>query len=81
MVQFYEFGDWAANRAVKKLKRFSLPAGKEPNMRYQTVIPGRFLSRPNRFVAQVETEEGGAAGPRGPCVSGAERQSEPEDRL
>lgn len=27
-------------------------------MRYQTVIPGRFLSRPNRFVAQVETEEG-----------------------
>ena len=58
MVQFYEFGDGAANRAVKKLKRFSLPAGKEPNMRYQTVIPGRFLSRPNRFVAQVETEEG-----------------------
>ena len=27
-------------------------------MRYQTVVPGRFLSRPNRFVAQVETEEG-----------------------
>ena len=60
MVQFYEFGDGAANRAVKKLKRFSLPAGKEPNMRYQTVIPGRFLSRPNRFVAQVETEEDGS---------------------
>lgn len=27
-------------------------------MRYQTVVPGRFLSRPNRFIAQVETEEG-----------------------
>ncbi len=25
-------------------------------MQYQTVVPGRFLSRPNRFVAQVETE-------------------------
>lgn len=27
-------------------------------MRYQSVIPGRFLARPNRFVAQVETAEG-----------------------
>lgn len=27
-------------------------------MRYQNVIPGRFLSRPNRFIAQVETETG-----------------------
>jgi len=27
-------------------------------MRYGTVIPGRFLSRPNRFIAQMETEEG-----------------------
>jgi len=27
-------------------------------MRYQAVVPGRFLSRPNRFIAQVETEEG-----------------------
>ncbi len=27
-------------------------------MRYQTVVPGRFLSRPNRFVARVETAEG-----------------------
>ncbi|SFQ03949.1 sugar fermentation stimulation protein A [Oscillibacter sp. PC13] len=27
-------------------------------MRYQTVIPGRFLSRPNRFIAHVETETG-----------------------
>lgn len=25
-------------------------------MQYQTVIPGRFLSRPNRFIAQVEAE-------------------------
>lgn len=27
-------------------------------MRYQDVVPGRFLARPNRFIAQVETEEG-----------------------
>ena len=27
-------------------------------MRYQSVVPGRFLSRPNRFVAQVEAEGG-----------------------
>ena len=27
-------------------------------MRYGTVIPGRFVDRPNRFVAHVETEEG-----------------------
>ena len=27
-------------------------------MRYGKVIPGRFLSRPNRFIAQVETEGG-----------------------
>lgn len=27
-------------------------------MRYRAVIPGRFLARPNRFIAQVETEEG-----------------------
>ena len=27
-------------------------------MRYGTVIPGRFLDRPNRFVAHVETESG-----------------------
>lgn len=27
-------------------------------MRYGTVIPGRFLDRPNRFVAHVETEAG-----------------------
>ena len=27
-------------------------------MRYGTVIPGRFLARPNRFIAQVETAEG-----------------------
>ncbi len=27
-------------------------------MRYGTVIPGRFLARPNRFIAQVETQEG-----------------------
>lgn len=27
-------------------------------MRYGTVVPGRFLRRPNRFVAQVETAEG-----------------------
>ena len=27
-------------------------------MRYPSVIPGRFLDRPNRFVALVETEEG-----------------------
>ena len=26
-------------------------------MQYQNVVSGRFLSRPNRFVAQVETEE------------------------
>lgn len=25
-------------------------------MQYQTVVPGRFLSRPNRFIAQVEAE-------------------------
>ncbi|MBM6851449.1 DNA/RNA nuclease SfsA [Oscillibacter valericigenes] len=27
-------------------------------MRYHTVVKGRFLSRPNRFVAYVETEQG-----------------------
>lgn len=27
-------------------------------MRYQAVVPGRFLARPNRFVAQVEAEGG-----------------------
>lgn len=27
-------------------------------MRYQAVVPGRFLSRPNRFIARVETAEG-----------------------
>ena len=27
-------------------------------MQYQTVVPGRFLHRPNRFIAQVETEGG-----------------------
>lgn len=27
-------------------------------MKYQTVIPGRFLARPNRFIAKVETAEG-----------------------
>lgn len=27
-------------------------------MQYGTVIPGRFLSRPNRFIAHVETESG-----------------------
>lgn len=27
-------------------------------MRYGTVIPGRFLARPNRFIARVETAEG-----------------------
>lgn len=27
-------------------------------MLYHNVVPGRFLSRPNRFVAQVDTEEG-----------------------
>lgn len=27
-------------------------------MQYGSVIPGRFLSRPNRFVAHVETDEG-----------------------
>lgn len=27
-------------------------------MRYGTVIEGRFLSRPNRFIAMVETEQG-----------------------
>ena len=27
-------------------------------MRYGTVIPGHFLARPNRFIAQVETAEG-----------------------
>lgn len=27
-------------------------------MRYRTVVPGRFLRRPNRFIAQVETAEG-----------------------
>ncbi|MEY8387042.1 DNA/RNA nuclease SfsA [Oscillospiraceae bacterium 38-13] len=27
-------------------------------MEYQAIVPGRFLSRPNRFIAQVETEEG-----------------------
>ena len=25
-------------------------------MRYRTVVPGRFLARPNRFIAQVEAE-------------------------
>ena len=25
-------------------------------MQYQTVVPGRFLARPNRFIAQVEAE-------------------------
>ncbi|WP_297871198.1 DNA/RNA nuclease SfsA [uncultured Oscillibacter sp.] len=27
-------------------------------MRYRTVVPGRFLCRPNRFIAQVETAAG-----------------------
>lgn len=27
-------------------------------MKYGTVIPGRFVDRPNRFIAHVETEEG-----------------------
>ena len=27
-------------------------------MRYQQVIPGRFIHRPNRFIAQVETADG-----------------------
>lgn len=27
-------------------------------MQYGKVIPGKFISRPNRFIAQVETEEG-----------------------
>lgn len=27
-------------------------------MRYQTVVKGRFLQRPNRFIAHVETEDG-----------------------
>ena len=27
-------------------------------MRYGTVVPGRFLSRPNRFIARVEMPEG-----------------------
>ena len=27
-------------------------------MRYRSVVPGRFLSRPNRFAAQVETADG-----------------------
>ena len=27
-------------------------------MKYHTVIPGRFLARPNRFIARVETENG-----------------------
>ena len=27
-------------------------------MKYQTVVPGRFLARPNRFIARVETETG-----------------------
>ena len=27
-------------------------------MRYHGVIPGRFLARPNRFIAQVETAAG-----------------------
>lgn len=27
-------------------------------MQYGTIIPGRFLSRPNRFIAMVETEHG-----------------------
>lgn len=27
-------------------------------MRYQSVIPGRFISRPNRFIAYVETTDG-----------------------
>ena len=34
-------------------------AGRGENaMRYGTVIPGRFVDRPNRFVARVETAEG-----------------------
>ena len=28
------------------------------HMRYGTVVPGRFLSRPNRFIARVEMPEG-----------------------
>ncbi len=32
--------------------------GGENAMRYGTVIPGRFVDRPNRFVARVETAEG-----------------------
>lgn len=27
-------------------------------MQYRNVVPGRFLARPNRFIAHVETEEG-----------------------
>ena len=27
-------------------------------MRYGVVVPGTFLSRPNRFIAHVETAEG-----------------------
>ena len=27
-------------------------------MRYQNVIAGRFIDRPNRFIAHVETESG-----------------------
>lgn len=27
-------------------------------MQYQTVVPGRFLARPNRFIAHVETTDG-----------------------
>lgn len=37
------------------------PSGKEKGcavLKYQTVIPGRFLARPNRFIARVETAEG-----------------------
>ena len=63
-------------------------------MQYQAVVPGRFLSRPNRFVAQVETAEGVQTVhvkntgrcrellvPGGSRLSGEERQPEPEDRL
>ena len=28
------------------------------DLKYHAVIPGRFLARPNRFIAKVETEEG-----------------------
>ena len=41
-------------------RRSSLPAKKKgcAVLKYQTVIPGRFLARPNRFIAKVETAEG-----------------------